>query len=326
MTSSLRALLDDSIDYAGMFPPASLGLEEAAANYCRYRTEPEAWMLGSFVCPIAKLEDLFSLVRDEVQHDSTGEHRFRVTGLLAGGETLDAFLETTRREEQSAGEGPLCSRVQALEVRVPGEVVAQGDFRFLENWLRVWILGETEARMVYVELPLNSPHAVAGGWPRLLHRLASEIRRRERASYHSSSYQVGIKLRTGGPSSEFVPSSAVLATAICGLRDEGLRWKATAGLHQPLRHFDLAVGVKVHGFVNLFVAAVMADVHRLPPTAVEAILEDEDPSDFVFEEKAIRWRDYAASVSEIARYRLLESFGSCSFDEPRDGLRKLGWM
>jgi hypothetical protein len=326
MTSSLRGLLEDSIDYAGMFPPASLGLEEAAANYCRYRCEPEAWMLGSFVCPIARLEDLFSMVRDEVQHHSTSEHRFRVTGLLTGGETLDAFLETSLREAQTASEGPLCSRVQTLEVRVPGEVVAQEDFRFLENWLPVWVLGEAEPKMVYLELPLISPSAVARDWPRLLRRLASEIRRRERASLPSSSYKVGIKIRTGGPSPELVPSSVALATAICGLRDEGLRWKATAGLHQPLRHFDSAVGAKVHGFVNLFVGAVMADVHRLSPTAVEAILDDEDPSDFVFEEKAIRWRDYAASVSEMARYRLLESFGSCSFDEPRDGLRKLGWL
>jgi hypothetical protein len=326
MTSSLRALLEDSIDYAGMFPPASLGLEEAAANYCRYRCEPEAWMLGSFVCPIAKLDEFFPLVRDEIQHGSTSEHRFRVTGLLTGGEKLDAFLETTRREEQSAREGPLCSRMQTLEVRVPGEVVAQGDFRFLENWLRVWILGEAEARMVYLELPLDSQPAVSGGWPRLLHRLASEIRRRERTSFHSSSYKVGIKIRTGGVSPELVPSSAALATAICGVRDEGLRWKATAGLHQPLCHFDSSVGCKVHGFVNLFVAAVMADVHRLVPTAVEAILDDEDPSAFVFEENDVRWRDYTASVSEIARFRLLESFGSCSFDEPRDGLRKLGWL
>jgi len=326
MTPGLLALLEDSIDYAGMFPPASLGLEEAVRNYCRYRGEPESWMLGSFVCPIARLEELFPLVREEVRHHSTSEHQFRVTGLLAGGETLDAFLDSTRQEVQFVTEGPLFSRVTTLEVRVPGEVVEHGDFRFLEDWLRVWILGEAEPRMAYLELPLDSRSVASGGWPELIRRSASEIRRRERAQYHSSSYKVGIKLRTGGSTLDLVPSSAVLATAICGLRDEGLRWKATAGLHQPLRHFDSAVGAKVHGFVNLFVAVVMADVHRLPPAAVEAILDDEDPTDFVFEGKAMRWRDLSASVPEIACYKLLESFGSCSFDGPRDGLRKLGWL
>ena len=266
------------------------------------------------------------MIRDEIQPDSTSEHQFRVTGLLTGDETSDVFLEATRRKVQSASEGPLSNRVATFEVRVPAKDVAQGDFRFLESWLRDSNRRKDATRMVYLELPLDSQAAVFGGWTALLRRLSSEIRRRERLSFHPFTCRIGVKLRTGGPSPDLVPSSAALATAICGLRDEGLRWKATAGLHQPLRHFDSAVGAKVHGFVNLFVAAVMADVHRFLPATVEAILEDEDPSDFVFEERAMRWRDSSASISEITEYRSLRSFGSCSFDEPRDGLRSLGWL
>src|SRR5207253_891644 len=48
-------------DYAGLFPPAKLPLEEAIRNYARYRTEPEAWMLGSFICPVSKIDELQAL-------------------------------------------------------------------------------------------------------------------------------------------------------------------------------------------------------------------------------------------------------------------------
>jgi hypothetical protein len=39
---------------------------------------------------------------------------------------------------------------------------------------------------------------------------------------------------------------------------EGTPLKATAGLHHPLRHFDAALGVEVHGFPNPGVATAKA--------------------------------------------------------------------
>jgi hypothetical protein len=59
---SLKALLTGVVDYAGMFPPAQLALAPAIRNYARYRTEPEKWMLGRFICPAVKLGDLSPLV------------------------------------------------------------------------------------------------------------------------------------------------------------------------------------------------------------------------------------------------------------------------
>ena len=56
--SAIHALLRDSIDYAGLFPPAGLGMSEAAANYASYRTGPHAWALGRFVVPAGRLVEL----------------------------------------------------------------------------------------------------------------------------------------------------------------------------------------------------------------------------------------------------------------------------
>ena len=53
---ALRALLDRVIDYAGLYPPASLPVEAAVANYERYRTGSHAWMLRWLVVGAADLD------------------------------------------------------------------------------------------------------------------------------------------------------------------------------------------------------------------------------------------------------------------------------
>jgi hypothetical protein len=58
LTRSLRVLLDSLIDYAGLFPPAALSMEEAVRNYEKYRESKYAWMLGRFVVPAAKLGEV----------------------------------------------------------------------------------------------------------------------------------------------------------------------------------------------------------------------------------------------------------------------------
>jgi hypothetical protein len=84
----------------------------------------------------------------------------------------------------------------------------------------------------------------------------------------------------------------------------------------------------MHGFLNVLVAGVLAHARDLHETEIQMILEDEDPSHFVFTEEALRWQDWQATTPEIhaARQTAIGSFGSCSFDEPRDDLRALGWM
>ena len=55
-TGSLRALIEHSIDYAGLFPPCNLDLEPALNNQARYVRDADAWMLGAFVLPIEQFE------------------------------------------------------------------------------------------------------------------------------------------------------------------------------------------------------------------------------------------------------------------------------
>ena len=56
-TDAARALLGSLIDYAGLFPPAELPMRAAVARYASSRSGEDAWMLGRFVLPLARLEE-----------------------------------------------------------------------------------------------------------------------------------------------------------------------------------------------------------------------------------------------------------------------------
>jgi hypothetical protein len=119
------------------------------------------------------------------------------------------------------------------------------------------------------------------------------------------------KVRCGG---KRIPTVAELAAFVAACRDLQVPFKATAGLHHAVRSDEQ------HGFVNLLAAAAFGDE--------EAALAETDASAFSLDEEAFRWRDREASPEEIATMRreLFVSFGSCSFDEPIDELRALGFL
>ncbi len=119
------------------------------------------------------------------------------------------------------------------------------------------------------------------------------------------------KVRCGGATTPRIPD---LAEFVAACRRLGVPFKATAGLHHPLRADD------EHGFLNLLAAAVFGDE--------EDALAEEDPSAFGVTAEAFSWRDHEAAADEIGRVRreLFVGFGSCSAQEPIDGLRDLGFL
>ena len=66
MSLSLRALLHGIIDYAGLFPPASLPLDETVLAYSRHRRGPHSWALGRLVVPALRLPELYAVAVPEL--------------------------------------------------------------------------------------------------------------------------------------------------------------------------------------------------------------------------------------------------------------------
>ena len=55
---TLRTLLESAVDYAGIFPPATLSLPDALRDYASARAGTQTWLLGRFVLSAATLEEV----------------------------------------------------------------------------------------------------------------------------------------------------------------------------------------------------------------------------------------------------------------------------
>jgi hypothetical protein len=138
------------------------------------------------------------------------------------------------------------------------------------------------------------------------------------------------KLRTGGVKPEAIPGVGDVAAFVVACAERGLAFKATAGLHHPVRsphpltyEADAPRGV-MHGFLNVFLAAAFA-WHG--DRDIEPVLAETDPTAFRFDDRA-HWRDRALAAEQVrdARRHFAHSFGSCSFDEPVRDLEALGLL
>jgi hypothetical protein len=246
---SLRALLGNLIDFAGMFPPASLTREVAIARYRTYHNGEHVWMLGRFVISAAHIDALPSELGWSLAVLSDADH----------------------------------CRANAIESK---QIIS------------------TE-KPTYCEVSIEQ---------------LDEVKKARSFA----------KLRTGGVTADSIPSVDHVAAYITGCAQRQLPFKATAGLHHPVRgvhrltYAPDACSAMMHGFINVFLAAAFAWHGE---RQIHPILAETDASAFRFDGRA-HWRDLVLSSEEIAgsRRHFAHSFGSCSFDEPVQDLRTLGCL
>jgi len=131
-------------------------------------------------------------------------------------------------------------------------------------------------------------------------------------------------MRTGGVTADAFPASAQIAAALVTPATHQVPIKFTAGLHHPLRQYREEVQTKMHGFLNVLGAAVLAAEHKWDAAQTAEMLEDEAVGSFKFDDEFFAWRDWKIDIRRLKdRRRCATSFGSCSFDEPREDLRAL---
>lgn len=320
MTTALRALLSGFLDYAGLFPPAGLDMADAVEHFARHRNDTYSWMLSRFVCPAARLGELA-----EKAAGGTGESPWRISVLAGAGDDAETALAALERDlaaaarfREAMGDAAL---PDVLEVRLPALLQVDGDLAPLHGYLET-----VDARLeADPEAPGFVFYEVATGTPERVGAVAAAVAGQDR---RSGSRRHGLKIRTGGLVPTAFPSPAAVAAFIVAARETGLPWKATAGLHHPLRHHAADVGTRMHGFLNVFTAAVLARSRKLDAAALVPILEDEDAGSFTFHDKGLEWQRLRASIAEIeqARSAFAVSEGSCSYAEPVEDLEALGLL
>ncbi|MFM1653372.1 hypothetical protein ACI7RC_14865 [Brevibacillus sp. B_LB10_24] len=310
---SLDRFLEGLFDYAGLFPPASLPLEESIRRYAAYQESDDAWMLGRFIVPAARLNELephlsLFLAERPLSCAALGRKSEDEAECLAGlRKDLTQIQDFCQRYADIADIG-------VLELPLPPAAPPA-------NGLLETIAAEAQRHGL--ELFCEAAYPFAADWRRQMTAALDAI-----AAYNASkggTITIGLKFRTGGLHAAAFPSPAELAFVLAGCRDRRIPLKFTAGLHHPIRMYRAEVGTRMHGFVNVFTAGLLAHERNAPEELIEQILADEDSASFSFTADGLAWRGISLSVPAIARLRasMLRSYGTCSFDEPRDDLRAL---
>ena len=318
MTRGLRALLHGVIDYAGMFPPARLPLDKAVRNYARFRQGEFAWMLGHFVVGAVQLEPLADFLDGfDPQTEKSG------LAITCGG-SANVEQWSTEFDQQIAGISSFLNRakgqaeLRAVEVKLPHPAETTPE-QILDLVCEKITMAGWPAAQAFFEVTAG-PNSMD---------FRDQIARRA-GQQRPDDPPFGLKLRAGGLEASEFPSVNVVTDVIMSCEQHKCSWKATAGLHHPLRQFREEVNTKMHGFLNVLTAAVLADAQPLRRDQVLEIVADEDPVNFQLDDDGIAWREHRASVAEIeaARKRTMISFGSCDFEEPLADLELLGlpWL
>ena len=292
----MKVLLEGVVDYAGLFPPAELGMDAAVGNYAEYRRSPAGWMLGRFIVPTARLGDFEKAAATRLPRRPADEPW--LLSALAGSDVAVDVAVIGEFNCRHAADGAGAALIDTLELRADTPDRIAEIARLMPSWAAV-----------FVEVPLDPDPG-----PLLAAVAGTGLR---------------AKARTGGVTSDAIPSTAAVARFLAACVRHRVPFKATAGLHHPVRGgYPLtyeadAPRATMHGFLNVFLAAALLDAGGTE-TEARSLLEETDAGAFRADGAAVHWRGRTFTAARLATTRrLATSFGSCSFTEPLADLATL---
>lgn len=285
MKDSLRALLTERIDYAGLFPPATLSMDDAVANFAAYREGADAWALARFVLPVVRLDEFEVAAAPYLRG---APWRLAALAQLTDADAIRAF---NGRMEGRAHIDTVESRAASVE-----EVEALAPLASIAT--------------TYVELPIDeAPASLIAAMA--AHGLRAKVRTggvtaasfppaRDVARFLVACVQHRVKLK----------ATAGLHHPLRG------EYALTYDAH--------SARATMFGFLNLFLAASFARQGMDEATLTE-LLDERDARAFHVGDDQMSWRGHALTTSALAndRDQFAVSFGSCSFREPLDDLSAL---
>jgi hypothetical protein len=285
-----HTLLGGAIDYAGLFPPAQLGMGEAVANYAAYRRSADAWALGRFVVPANRIDELDTAYR--ALPDAARAKAWPLSVLA--GPHLDHDLAQLRALDGNA------LRVESLEIRASTLDEIEETGAAIAN-----------AYDTYVEIPLDDdPAKLVGGIGK------AGLRAKMRTGGTSAD-----AFPTPGMVTQFI--ARCLAAGVPFKATAGLHHLRT-GAYRLTYDPESDTG-RMFGYLNLLAAtAVLRD--GAGEGDAERVLLETEPEALRVEKEAVVWRDRRIGGEALTALRRdgLTSFGSCSFREPLDELRGIG--
>ena len=301
--SAIKCLVSGIVDYAGLFPPAKLPLDEVILNYQEYLDGEFAWMLARLVLPVAKVAEL-----EEHPTFKNSNHTWRISALVPPVSDLDAFnaamktiVEFNDRNRENSK-----AKIDNIEIRTPTvEAVSETASRIPDDIVAFLEIPHQEDPASHVDT------VAAAGKANLF-----------------------AKIRTGGVTEDLIPPPDQVARFIATCASKNVGMKATAGLHHPIRgafrltYEENADNGTMYGFINVFAAAAFAYSEQHGLEFLESVLTETDGTQFEFSDEGLSFGNHSVSKDQLAEIRRtrLATFGSCSFTEPTEELAEFGWL
>ncbi|BAH37479.1 MAG TPA: hypothetical protein DGD08_01635 [Gemmatimonas aurantiaca] len=300
-----RILLEGLVDYAGLYPPAALTMPAAVRNYAHYRAGGSGWVLGRFVCPATALETFSELADPLLPRDAGAiPWRLSVTGSGDVAADMTAIAAFNERHRVCFDECGAIVDCYELKAETPDDVA------------RIHASVPREL-LTYIEVPLDDR----------VHDLVAAVALTGRRA----------KMRAGGTTSAAFPAASRVVTFLRACLEHQVTAKATAGLHHPLRGSyrltyepDAPTG-RMFGFFNVLLAAGVLAAGGTDAQAI-GVLEESNAEQIVMGDADVQWQgehgDLRLDRQTLQRVReqMLVGVGSCSFTEPVDESRALGWL
>ncbi|CAN5456140.1 hypothetical protein BH10BAC5_BH10BAC5_09990 [soil metagenome] len=326
MKDALKSFCKGLIDYAGLFPPASLDMEDSFKNFLEYSKSDDSEMLGKFICPASRLSELTAEIE---KYKYKKDSKFQIAVLGSGGKNYELFFDNFYRDIRNILEfnkkNPVHFITNTYEVKLPAEFsnpIYRSRLKELIGYVNFIFEDELRYEMnVFYE---GFPNADSG----FLELFSDALKEYNTSKTDNGKVKAGIKMRTGGIEAAAFPASDEIAEILKAANDKQIPFKATAGLHHPIKKYNESVSSDMHGFINVFGAGLLLFSNDLNKEDLVNILNEKHPENFIFTETHFKWKNYEVSNSTILRGRenFMISYGSCSFDEPREDLRNLGLM
>lgn len=308
-------------DYAGMYPPASLSFVDALSHSAKFRTT----LLRPFMCNtdlVLAATDLPKITDDALAAAGFSETHslfFSTLGSSMGAQELAASderlqeLETLQSFNLAGHKGKPRRRAVSYEIKLAPDLsrFAEGLRVPLRNLLAFF---SDDKIVICIE-----PDLSAAGWHADMTScvaLCAELNRTFPGTIFA------LKVRGSGPTAVNCEKLALIICAVC---DNGLDFKATAGLHHPI--VETARYANELGFLNLLIALNLRRYlgSAFSSDSVLQCLRCQDAGEFSCSGADIRWKEFLLPQDELRRLKqdYYFSIGSCSLSEPDADLQRL---
>ena len=290
MVTGLKSWLEGVFDYAGLFPPASLGMQEALSEFVALQGAEAGFLVDRFLVPAGRFAEMASLL--DGLGVASGFPCSIIGSPFAPG-SIDADWKACRDKRVE---------VTGYELRSPPGLVSRGLLKDIKKSAAADVLGDD----FYLEF----------AW--------DEHQEDNLLESAGSIEEIGFKARTGGLAAADFPTVEQLAVWIVTTASLDAPVKFTAGLHEAMRHHDKSLHVMRHGFLNVLAAFTLARSEDLVVDEVSAVLSATRVDNFRFGKEGLGFSPHTAPWEAVEdSMDWFRGIGSCSILEPLESLGRL---